>query len=271
MIASADRLLLAPGVVLEDGHLADEVRGERWPLNAAGTFVLTRSGSRVGQIVDELGAAFGLSEAQARADVLQFTWLLNGLALVNLERRDRRFGRLVEWIALAARLAPSGAWPAAVASRRAVDTTTTFRSLATSLAAVWSRAAVVALAAALVVAQFVAVIGAAAAAYPLAVGLGTGIGIGVHEAAHVIALRGVPSAIVLHGRRLFVLHARVESNRRLTVALAGPVGAVAAGLGFAALGVVAGAPQLALVGVPMVAHALALTVACGDGRVACGL
>ena len=72
--------------------------------------------------------------------------------------------------------------------------------------------------------QLAAVAGAAGSVFLLAIalGAGTGIGLGLHEAGHVASLRGVPSALVLRGRRTFVLHAPVGERRRALVALCGP-------------------------------------------------
>ena len=81
---------------------------------------------------------------------------------------------------------------------------------------------------------------------------------------------GVPSALVTRGCRTYVLHARV-GELRSAVAVAGPF--AAAGLGVAVIlgGAACAAPALALAGCPLAAHAFALTVAGGDGRIACGL
>jgi hypothetical protein len=99
----------------------------------------------------------------------------------------------------------------------------------------------------------------------------TVLGVGLHEAVHTALLRGVPSALVTRGRRTSVLHAAVAPGRRTVVAVGGPL-AVAV-LGFVAVGAgwVAAVPVLVVAGCPLAAHALALTVVGGDGRVACGL
>jgi hypothetical protein len=55
------------------------------------------------------------------------------------------------------------------------------------------------------------------------------------------------------------------------VALGGPLAAALVGIGCVTVGAVAAAPLLAVGGCPFAAHALALTVAGGDGRSACGL
>ena len=68
-----------------------------------------------------------------------------------------------------------------------------------------------------------------------------------------------------------MLHAPVSSSRRSIVALAGPLAALGSGVVLVVAGAIVVAPALAIAGCPLVAHALALTVVGGDGRVACGL
>ena len=176
-----------------------------------------------------------------------------------------------DWVRLTARLAPAGAVPAAVTRRRAIDTRSVGRAVASSLAAILSRVGVVVAVATAVAAQFTAFAGASGLVVPLVLGLGTGAGIGLHEAAHAAMLRGVPSALVTRGRRTYVLHAPVSPSRRSLVALGGPL--VVAGLGFGLVlaGSLVAAPVVAIAGCPLAAHALALTVAGSDGRAACGL
>jgi hypothetical protein len=271
MIADTDRLSFAPGVAFHDGQLADAVRGDAWPLNRSGAFVLARTGRPVGQIVRETADAFSLPLEAARGDVLRFAWHLNALALVNVEREGPRLRRLADWILLAARLAPAGALPAAVARRCALDTRSVPRALASSLAAILSRASVVAAGAAVVAVQFSAILGVFGLGVPLALGLATGVGLGLHEAAHVALLRGVPSALVMRGRRTYVLHAAVSPPRRSVVALAGPLAVAALGVALTFAGAALAVPGLVIAGCPLAAHALALTVVGGDGRIACGL
>lgn len=271
MIAAHDTLSLAPGVALRHGRLADDVRGDSWPLNTSGAFVLARTGEPVGRIVGELAEVFALPDEAARADVLRFIWYLNALALVNVEGGGSPPRRVSDWVRLAARLAPAGAVPAAVTRRRAIDTRSVGRAVASSLAAILPRVGVVVAVATAVAAQFTAFAGASGLVVPLVLGLGTGAGIGLHEAAHAAMLRGVPSALVTRGRRTYVLHAPVSPSRRSLVALGGPL--VVAGLGFGLVlaGSLVAAPVVAIVGCPLAAHALALTVAGSDGRVVCGL
>ena len=271
MIADTDTLSLAPGVVLRHGRLADAVRGDSWPLNGSGAFVLARTGRPLGQIVREIADAFSLPVEAARGDVLRFAWYLNALALVNVERGGSRVRRFADWVLLAARLAPAGALPGAVARRRALDTRSVPRAVATSLSAIRSRVFVVAALSTVVAVQFSAVVGTPRLVVALAVGFGTGFGLGLHEAAHVASLRGVPSALVMCGRRTYVLHAAVSPPRRTIVALAGPLAVAALGVALVLGGAALAAPSLTIAGCPLAAHALALTVVGGDGRVACGL
>ena len=271
MIADTDTLSLAPGVALRQGHVADAVRGNAWPLNPSGELVLAHAGLPVGRIVREIADTFSLPTEAARHDVLRFVWYVNALALVNVERSGPRLRQLADWFMLAARLAPAGAVPAAVSRRHALDTRTVARAVASSFAALLSRVVFVAAAAAAVAVQLSAVGGHPAAVVPLALGLGIGVGLGLHEAAHAASLRGVSSALVVRGRRTYVLHAPVSAARRSVVALAGPLTVAVLGIAFVLGGVVAGAPNLTILGCPLAVHALSLSVAGGDGRIACGL
>lgn len=271
MIAETDTITLAAGVTLERGRLSDGVRGESWPLNGSGAFVLARAGQPVGATVRELATAFSLSPERAREDVLRFIWHLNGLALLNVERGGSRLRRLLGWVQLAARLAPAGAVPAVVTRRRPLDTRSTVRGLASCLLAGANRVGVVAAIATAAAAQLGAVAGPGGVLVALAVGLCTGLGLGLHEAAHAAFLRGVPSALVTRGRRTYVLHAALAPSRRSLVALGGPLTVAGLGLCCVVVGAVAALPVLAVAGCPFAAHALALTVVGGDGRVACGL
>lgn len=271
MITDTDTLAFAPGVSVRDGQLADAVRGASWPLNGSGVFVLCRMGHPVGQIVRELTEAFSLPLETARDDVLRFVCQLNTLALVNVERKQPLGRRLADWLQLASRLAPAGALPVALARRRALDTRSVFRAIGSGLVASLSRVAVIA-AVATVVAVHVSVVGGAPTlAVPLALGLATGVGLGLHEAAHVAALLGIPSALVTRGRRTFVLHAAVSPSRRYIVALAGPLAVATIGVGLILGGSALGTPSITIAGCPLAAHALALTIVGGDGRIACGV
>lgn len=270
MISATDAVVLAPGVAVRREQLSDAVRGHAWPLNASGAFVLARTGRPLGVVARELAEAFSLPVADARSDVLRFVWQLNRLALVNVERTSTRLRQLVDWLRLAARLAPAGAFPAPITRRRALDTRTVTRAIVSSFVAVAPRAMAIAAVAAVLTGQIALLLGAGLVG-PLVIGLGTGIGLGLHEAVHAALLRGVPSALVLHGQRTYVLHARIAPLRRALVAVGGPLVVAALGLALVVVGILATSPTLAIAGCPFAAHALALTVVGGDGRVACGL
>ena len=85
------------------------------------------------------------------------------------------------------------------------------------------------------------------------------------------SLRGVPSALVTRGRRTYVLHAPVGADAASLVAVGGPLAVAVLGSASSSVAALAAAPALALAGCPLAAHALALTVVGGDGRIACGL
>ena len=272
MIADTDTLCLPPGVATVDGRLADVVRQASWPLNASAAFVLARAGRTFGEIAEETAAAFAVPLETARADVLRFAWTLNTLALANLERGEAPLHALASWVRLALRLAPAGALPAAVTRRHNVDTSRARNAVLSVFAAIAWRIVVVGLGSTMVAAQPAAAVqGARGLLAAGALGLGTGAGIGIHEAAHAASLRHVPAALVTRGPRTFVLHARLTPARRSCVAVAGPLAAVGLGLALIVTGLMVAAPTLVLLGAPLVAHALALTVLGGDGRVVCGL
>lgn len=271
MLESGDRLVLPHGVAVRDGLLADEVRGEGWPLNAAGELVLARVGASLAEIVDEVAATFALPVARARADVLAFVWQLNRLSLANLDHPGGRLRRFLAWLRLAARLLPAGAIPHSTARRHPVDTTSIPRSVLTVFAAVWGRAATIALVGVLAVAHVEALAGGVEPTAALAIGAACGGGLAFHEAAHAAALRGVPTALVVRGRRTYLLHAALASRRRALVALAGPLAVAAAGVAAAGVAAALGSASVAIAAGPLCAHAAALTVLASDGRVACGL
>lgn len=271
MIADTDTLAFAAGVTYRGDRLEDSVRGSAWPLNGSGAFVLARAGDPLGQIVRELAVAFALPAETARRDVLRFVWYLNALALVNIEREGSRVRRLVDWLQLAARLAPAGVVPGAVSRRHALDTESVPRAVASSLRAVLPRVIVITALSTIVAVQLAAALGTRGIALSLVLGVGTGVGLGLHEVAHVASLRSVPSALVVRGRRTYVLHAAVPPSRRAFVALAGPLVVVALGVALVLGGTVLAAPSLVILGCPFAAHALSLTVVGGDGRIACGV
>ncbi len=271
MIAEADMLTLAPSVSVERGQLADAVRGAAWPLNGSGAFVLARAGFSIGQIAHDLADAFSLPVEEARGDVLRFAWYLNALALVNVERREARFRRCADWLFLALKLAPAGAFPAPVARRQALDTRTVPRAVGTCLRAALPRAGAVAGLVVAGMALSLGVVDGAGIGVAMSLGLASGLGLGLHEAAHAAFLRGVPSAFVTRGRRTFVLHTAVGPTRRSVVAIAGPLSVALIGVAFSLAGTGLAVPGLTIAGCPLAAHAFALTVAGGDGRTACGI
>jgi hypothetical protein len=271
MIASSDALVLPGGVAVSGCILSDDVRGESWPLNETGAFVLEQAGRPLGETVGELARASGRSRDAVRRDVLRFVWSLNALALVNLRRSGSRRRRLLDWLGLVARLVPAGAWPASVTRRRPIDTSGGVRAVATCLVALLPRMLAVAgfgflLAIPIALPATSEHVGTAAL-----VASATALGLGLHEAAHAALLRGVPSALVTCGRHTYVLHRRLTARRRAAVALAGPLFVAGLGAVWVAAGSAAAAPWLTAGGCPLAAHAFALTVACGDGRAACGL
>ena len=271
MIAETDSLRLAPGVTTHNGRLADSVRGDSWPINGSAVFVLTRTGSPLGQVVRDLASTFALPVETARTDVLQFAWSLNALALVNVHRHGSAIRRFLDWLTLAVRLAPAGSLPGSLARRRRLDTSTIPRGVASCLVALWPRVVCLAVVTVLVAVQIGAMGGAISIAGAVALAVGSASGIALHEASHVAMLRRVPSALVLRGRQTFVLHAPVTPTRRSLVAVAGPAGAMLVGVAASMLGTAATVPELIAFGCPLMAHGLALTAIGGDGRVACGL
>jgi len=273
VIAESDSVDLASGVSLSNAHLADVIRERSWPLNESGAFILERVGHRLDIIVRELAETFGVPLDVARFDVLQFIWTLNALALVNIIQSGSRLRRVTDWLGLAARLAPAGALPTPITRRSPLDTGSALRGAASSLRASISRVIAIAAASTLALLPLAAIVGGSGrfGSLALALGIATGTGVGLHEAGHVASLRGVPSALVLRGRRTFVLHAPLGPVRRSLVAVAGPAVAAAAGIALVAIGAAGSQPSIVILGLPLAAHALSLTVIAGDGRAACGI
>lgn len=273
MIGASDRIDLAAGVSLSNGRLGDVVRGSSWPLNDSGIFVLGRVGRPLDVVVRELAEAFDLPLDVARFDVLQFVWTLNALALVNVVQSGSRLRRLADWLVLVLRLAPAGALPTPLTRRRPLDTGSARRGVASGLRASSSRAIAIAAVSTIALLPLVGLAGGSGrpAALIVALGIGTGVGVGLHEAGHVALLRGVPSALVVRGHRTFVLHAPLGPVRRSLVAVSGPVMAVGLGLALVVLGAAVSELAVVVLGLPLAAHALSLTVLAGDGRTACGI
>lgn len=270
MLEASDRIVLADGVALRDGALVDSVTRTSWPVNAAGAFVLARDGA-LGEVAERVAAAYALPAERAREDVRAFAWQLNRHALVNVDRSAGRLRHAVAWLRLALRLAPAGAIPSLGVRRLPLDTSTAPRAVAGVASALASRCTLVALTAAALVAHVSLVAGHASLLTPTAVGLAVGAGLAAHEAGHAVALRGVPSAIVVRGGRVSVVHAPAGPGRRLLVATAGPGVVAAAGAALLSAAVALRAPALAAAGGAAALHALALTVLASDGRTACGL
>lgn len=271
MLEIADRVVLAEGVELCDGALVDRVAATTWPLNATASFVVQRCGRPLGDVADEVARVFDRPVESARQDVLAFAWMLNRHALANVERSRRGLGRALSWLQLAARLVPAGALPPLAARRRAIDTRTSARAFATATAAAARRGIALGAGAFLAVAQVGLVSGERMLAAPLAAALAVGGGVVVHEASHAAALVGVRSALVVQGRRTFLIHAPTSRRRRVVVAGAGPLAAASIGVALIVAAAPLGVPVLALAGGAAAAHAVGLTVLTSDGRVACGL
>jgi Coenzyme PQQ synthesis protein D (PqqD) len=271
VVAATDRTTLPDGVCVRDGRIVDEVRGASWPLNPTAEFVLARVGRELGTVVDELAAAYALPRGTARRDVLVFVHCLNEALLLNVEHRARVLRRWLELAVLAARLLPAGMLPAALARRRRLDTSSAGRAAATAVSAVGARCLALAALVSLIAVHLEVVAGRLSLLPAVLVGVGAGAGVAAHEAGHAAALRRIPAAVVLHGRRTYVLHRRLGPGRRAAVALAGPLPVAVAGGLLVLVAVAADTPTPALAGLAPAAHALSLTVATSDGRAACGL
>lgn len=270
MLSPDDRLVLAAGVRLVDGTLADGVRGSAWPLNATGCFVLERGGDELGEIAGAVAAAFALPVDRARSDVLAFAWRLNRLTLVNIERRHGLLRHVLVWLALALRLLPAGVLPPATARRSPLDTRTAVRAATSVVRVLWARSVTIALLTTVAVLQLAAVAGRFALVPALVTGTAAGAGVALHEAAHAATLRGVPSALVVQGRRTYVLHAPTGTARRAVVALAGPGVVCSLGMSLMVVATLAVSPVLALAGGVLCSHAAGLLLLGPDGRSACG-
>lgn len=271
MLEPCDTLVLADGVVLGEGCVLDDVAQASWPVNAAGSFVLERAGCRLERVVAELAAAFALPLETAREDVLAFAWQLNRLGLVNVQRGSRRLGVVVAWVRLAVRLAPTGVVPPLTARRRRIDTTTPLRAFASVVRGAAGRGTALGLGTFVAGAHVSLVAGRPSLLVPAAVAVAVGAGLVAHEGGHAVALVGIPGALVLRGRRIYVLHAPAEPRRRRLVAAAGPALTVSLGLAVLVVLPLLGLPALGLAGAPAAVHACALTVLAADGRTACGL
>lgn len=259
MLVGEDRLELPEDVILHGDTLTDPVRGASWPVNACGAYVLGRAGETIDAIACGLAEAFGVPRERAAADTASFAARLNRLLLLNVRARRRTRRR----VALALRLAPLRILPAAQARRVALNRRWPARLLLALVPrALWLGLAVAALPSAM---------GVLAPVQAAALGVAAAAGFVLHEAAHVLALGHRRAALVLHGRRVFVLHAPLPGVRRVIVALSGPLVPAAAGVLLVAAASAAAAPTAALAGMLLTTHVLGATVAARDGRTACGL
>ena len=237
MIAPEDRVTLPPGVSLDGDVVADSIRGLRIPASRTAALVLAHADGRSIADLGELLSRHGATDGQR--DALEFCAQLSRRLLLNVHIRPAALARR--------RLAAARRGVVLHAPPRRV------RSLVPGLAAI---GCVVAAAAA----PFALLLGA----WPVVVGLA--FGIVLHEAAHAVALHGVPRALVLRGLRPSLLHPRVGAARAFAVAAAGPLAPALGGLA-----VIVFWRASAQACAPLAAHALGLTVLAPDGRNACGL
>lgn len=232
MIERSDRIELAPGVWLRTGAVHDSVRGIDVPLNASAQLAF-RSGTTVAELAASLA---GLGARDAERDATAFAAQLNRLLLANVRTSQRslllRRGRCTR--------------------RIAIDKPWTFAA-----ALIPSAAAVVAV---------LLPLAALGGAWTVTAAFAAGAGVVVHEAAHALALRGIPRALVLEGLKPSILHPPVGAWRTFAAAAAGPLAPTILGLSVA-LTWRAAAPAV----VPLAAHVVGLTVIAPDGRAACGL
>jgi len=237
VIAPEDRISLAPGVTLDGDVVVDPVRGLRVAASPAAALVLAHADGRSIAAVGELLSRHGAENGQR--DALEFSAELSRRLLVNVRIRPAAFVRR-----------------RAAAARRGIFLHAPPRrvgSLPMGLALVAG-----------VLTAVTAPFGLLVGAWPFVVGVAGGVVL--HEAAHAVALRGIPRALVLNGVRPSLLHPPLGRGRAVVVAAAGPVVPALAGL-LAVLLWHPSAPACA----PLAAHALGLTVLAPDGRNACGL
>jgi hypothetical protein len=232
VIERSDRIELAPGVWVRAGAVHDSVRGTDVPLNASAQLAF-RSGTTVAELAASLA---GLGAREAERDATAFAAQLNRLLLANV--RASRRGPLLR------RGRPT--------RRIAIDKPWTFVA-----ALIPSAAVVVAVLLPLAALGGVWTVPAAFAA---------GAGIVIHEAAHAVALRGVPRALVLEGLKPSIIHPPVGAWRTFAAAAAGPLAPTVLGLSVALTWRGAAAAV-----VPLAAHVVGFTVIAPDGRAACGL
>jgi hypothetical protein len=242
VIESNDRIELAPGVLLQADGLHDSVRGIDVPLNGSARLAF-RSGATVAELAASLAR---LGACDPERDAAAFAAQLNRLLLANVGASRRlRLPRRVRALRNGKALTPP-------TRRIAIDKPLTFVT-----ALMPSAAAVVAVLLPLV---------SLGGAWTIAAAFAAGTGIVVHEAAHAVALCGVPRALVLEGLKPSILHPPVGVWRTFAAAAAGPIAPTLLGLSIA-LAWRTAAPAV----VPLAAHVVGLTVIAPDGRAACGL
>lgn len=272
MISDADRAYLPPGVSLREAGLLDAVRGEIWPLNETGRFVLERTGRRtLAELAQALDDRFGVGEESARADVRAFAHDLNARLLLNVAPRWGGGAIAWRWLTLAIRLLPTGTLPALPSRRRHVDSTSAYAAFRTVARGLAGHALVAALLAICAIVLLLSGFGAPVTSVPLVLGASLALSLVLHEAGHAIALRDIPCCLGVAGPRAFVLHPPLPPQRRAVVAAAGPAAVLAAGW-------LAFIPALALTwesvafgAAFLTAQGLGLTVAAQDGRTICSL
>jgi hypothetical protein len=237
VIAPEDSISLAPGVTLDGDFVVDPARRLRVAASPAAAVFLAHADGRSIAAVGELLTGRGADDGQR--DALEFAAELSRRLLINVRIRRGAFVRRC----------------AAAARHGVLLHAPPRRVRSTSVGLLFVGGAI-----ALLTAPFALLLGA----WPLVAGAAAGVVL--HEAAHAVALGGIPRALVLNGVRPSLLHPRLAFTRAVLVAAAGPVVPALAGL----LAVVfwdASAPACA----PLAAHALGLTVLAPDGRNACGL
>ena len=261
MIASRDRVELAPGVRLEGTLLVDSVRATAIRVNASAAVALAHP--TCDRMAAALSARFGVDRRRAAADARVLCGALNDALLLNVRASAPIL--LARWLALALVLAPMRRLPRWPTRRYAVET-------ASAVAAVTSvtRATIrVACVVGLLVATPFALIGAPAAG--VAAGLAAALGLVLHEAAHAVALRGVQAAVVVRGVRVALLHTKLDARREAAIAAAGPVSVAIAAVAVLVAATALEASTVAVAAVVLVLHAVALTAFAHDGRKVCAV
>jgi hypothetical protein len=232
VIERTDRIELAPGVSVRAGALHDSVRRIDVSLNTS-AWLAFRSGTTVAELAASLA---GLGAREPERDATAFAAQLNRLLLANV--RASRRGSLLRRGRPIRRIAVDKPWTFVAALMPSAAIVVAVLLPLVSLGGVWT----------------------------LAASFAAGAGVVIHEAAHAVALRGVPRALLLEGLKPSILHPPVGPWRTFTAAAAGPLAPTALALAVA-LAWPAAAPAV----VPLAAHAVGLTVIAPDGRAACGL